>query len=178
MEDHEPIVRKDKRFSLSSVLCVIRAWSDGDVSVMGDQRPEPSSRLGDLDCDWSLGWVGPHTFPPSLKRSLGIKGVLKGKPSKLLLIVSVYRLLLDGRDGMKRSGVKQGSIVARRVPSWWNRDYVAITMLWNGASACTEADISNTEADISGMEVDISGTEAIISGTTSVHSAMRLVQQS
>ncbi|KAH3761184.1 hypothetical protein Pelo_6986 [Pelomyxa schiedti] len=48
---------------------------------------------------------------------------------------------------------------------------IAIMMLWNGASACTEADISD-------MEADISGTEAIIFGTTSMHSAMRLARKS
>ncbi|KAH3722730.1 hypothetical protein Pelo_18564 [Pelomyxa schiedti] len=59
---------------------------------------------------------------------------------------------------------------------WWRmREFqhgrIVIMMLWNGASACTEVDIS-------GMEADISGTEAIIFGTTSMHSAMRLARKS
>ncbi|KAH3722809.1 hypothetical protein Pelo_18485 [Pelomyxa schiedti] len=64
-------------------------------------------------------------------------------------------------------GIWQGSIVARRV----QHGGIAIMMLWNGTSACTEADISDTEVDISSME-------AIISGTTSMHSATRLAQKS
>ncbi|KAH3761187.1 hypothetical protein Pelo_6989 [Pelomyxa schiedti] len=48
---------------------------------------------------------------------------------------------------------------------------IVIVMLWNGTSACTEADISD-------MEADISSTEAIIFSTTSMHSAMRLARKS